>query len=116
MKPRRIRLGSWGVGRGLCEGEFASLNERTLRRLVTLMSRISESSFRRGLQHGQHFERKGIRLWITPEKLRFDISLDKSPMPCSRFPKFSATDRLQFEHGGTLQALGFVLPKGWGEP
>ncbi len=114
MKPRRIRLG-WGIGKGFREGELSHLDEFTVRKLITLMSRISESSFRRGFQHGQYFERKGIRLWIAPEKLRFNVSLDKSPMACSRFPKFSAKDRLRFEYGGTLQALGFVLPKGWGD-
>lgn len=114
MRPRRIRLG-FGVGRNFYEGEFAHLDERTKRHLVTLMARISESSFRRGLQHGEYFTRKNVKLWIDPTRLRFDRSLDLSPMPCTKGPKMTAIDRLQCEHGSTLLALGFVLPKGWGE-
>lgn len=112
MKPLKF---THGIAKGFREGEFANLDECTKRKLVALMSRISEASFRRGLQHGEYFTRKNVKLWIDPTSLRFDRSLDSSPMACSRFPKFSATDRLQFEYGGKLQALGFVLPKGWGE-
>jgi hypothetical protein len=40
------------VAYGLKCGEFDNLSERDKRRLVKLMARISEASYRRGFQHG----------------------------------------------------------------
>jgi hypothetical protein len=104
MAPIRFTI---GVARGLREGEFADINPACRKKLMALISRISESSFRRGLQHGEYFTLKGRKLWIKTADLRFDVSLDKSPAADDRGFKPSALERLRYEYGGTLQALGF---------
>ena len=43
---------TWSVAAGCKLGEFANLPPATQRKLIRLMARISEKSFRRGFQHG----------------------------------------------------------------
>ena len=98
-------FGSHSVAYGLKDLEFSKLPELTKKRLLRLMARISENSFRRGLQHG-----KVIRhpLVIEPAKFRFDVSLDKSPS-AHGFHTVTAIDRLFTEYG-VLSSIGFQRP------
>jgi len=92
----------------LHEDEFRDIDATTKKKLLRLMARISESSYRRGFQHG------GLK-WRTvdPVHLRFEISLDKSPLTdvvgkdgkwvCSND---KSIDRLEIEFG-ELCVLGF---------
>lgn len=55
-------------------GEFDDLSKSTKKKLIKLMARISEKSYRRGFQHGGLEGRT-----IDPVKFRFDIDLKYSP-------------------------------------
>jgi hypothetical protein len=96
-----------GVARGLREWDFADLPPIRRKKLLNLMARISEASFRRGLQHGEYFTLKGRKLWVSTSKLRFDLSLDNSPCADDKGFKPTSLERLNFEYGSTLSALGF---------
>lgn len=93
------------VAFGLKEGEFASLPEPTRNKLVRLMSRISEASFRRGFQHGCVQTKKGA-VKGDPSVLRFGRSLDKSPWAETASGGLSAKERLFCEYD-VLDDIGF---------
>jgi hypothetical protein len=59
---------------GLKFGEFRQLPMPIKKKLVRLMARIAEKSYRRGFQHGTLG-----RHTIDPEEFRSRRSLDKSP-------------------------------------
>lgn len=96
-----------GVAKGLHEGEFADLTPACRQKLLTLMARISESSFRRGLQHGIYFTEKGIPLRTDPWTFRYKATLGKSPCIDSKGRTPTALERLDMEHGFALLSLGF---------
>jgi hypothetical protein len=94
---------STSVAYGLKEDAFAHLSERDRKRLVRLMARISEKSYRRGVQHGAL-----LTGGISKDKIakwRFDASLDSSPWVGSPMIQKS-TERL-FMEAGVLRELGF---------
>ena len=95
-----------GVARGLHESEFADLPPSQRMNLLTLMARISESSFRRGLQHGLYFAEKQIPLRTDPWTFRYRATLDKSPCIDSKGWTPTALERLNMEHGHELLMLG----------
>ena len=64
------------IAYGLHEDEFDGLPTSTKRKLVRLMARIAEQSYRRGFQHGAVLENKA---WMDPLELRYRQSLDESP-------------------------------------
>jgi len=80
------------VAGGLKYREFGSLDTRTKKKLIKLMARISESSYRRGFQHGT----LGIHI-IDPVTLRFDRSLDKSPYTDTK-GGHTSKERLEMEY------------------
>lgn len=96
------------VARGLHEWEFAALPSSQKMKLLTLMARISESSFRRGLQHGLHFAEKQIPLRTDPWTFRYRATLDKSPCIDAKGWTPTALERLNIEHGQELLMLGMV--------
>jgi hypothetical protein len=96
-----------GIARGLHEWEFSELPASQRMKLLTLMARISESSFRRGLQHGLYFAEKQIPLRTDPWTFRYRATLDKSPCIDSKGWTPTALERLCIEHRGALLALGF---------
>jgi len=96
-----------GVARGLYEWEFSELPSSQRMKLLTLMARISESSFRRGLQHGLYFAEKQIPLRTDPWTFRYRATLDKSPCINAKGWTPTALERLCIEHSGALLALGF---------
>lgn len=89
------------VAYGLNSGDFDLLSPAARKKLVRLMSRISEASYRRGFQHGtlgQHT--------IDPHKLRYEGSIDQSPLTDRPRAVLSAEDRLFAEYG-ELYEVGF---------
>lgn len=98
-----------GIGKGLRYDEFAKLPEITQRKLLKLLARVSESSFRRGLQHGNHFAKTGKPMWISPTDLRFGgrFGLDKSPWVDTKGGGTPSLERLWLEYGD-LYELGFA--------
>jgi hypothetical protein len=95
-----------GVARGLYEWEFSELPSSQRMNLLTLMARISESSFRRGLQHGLYFAEKQIPLRTDPWTFRYRATLDKSPCINAKGWTPTALERLNIEHGHELLMLG----------
>lgn len=101
------------VTHGLHEGEFDVLTEIQKRRLVRLLARVAETSYRRGFQQGHQVASGGRSLAIDPYTLRFARSLDKSPCPDTGSPTFSALDRL-FLECRELEEIGLSRPGGAG--
>jgi hypothetical protein len=91
------------VAYGLKEGEFEDLSPSAKRKLVRLMARIGEQSYRRGFQHGATFSDKAC---IDPADLRFRRSLDKSLYTDSPNGGGTSIERL-FMECGVLSMLGF---------
>ena len=97
------------VGYPLRMDEFSHIDKLTQKKLLRVMARISESSFRRGYQHGGLESRTA-----DPNHLRYDVSLDKSPYTHVVgesgkwvFTNFTSIGRLSIQHGSILEGLGF---------
>lgn len=91
-------------------GEFSHIDDATQEKLLKLMARISEKSYRRGYQHGGLEKRV-----VSPEHLRFNVSLDLSPYTdvVDKNGEWACTnhlsmDRLKMEYC-VLNDLGFSL-------
>ena len=89
------------IAQGFKPHEFSDLDTDVKNKLIKLMARISEKSYRRGLQHGS----LGIAI-VDPAELRFNVSPDYSPFTDSVGKngewvndKQSAIDRLKMEYG-----------------
>jgi hypothetical protein len=96
------------VAHGLKYGEFQELPKQTKKKLVRLMARVAEQSYRRGFQQGR--EMPWGRHSVNPADFRFKRSLDKSPYTDTRGRGgHSAIDRLFMECGGLLE-IGFSDP------
>lgn len=88
--------------------EFSDLPPAQRRKILRLMAQACEATYRRGLQHGDYFARKGIKYRITPLDLRFGpYPLSRAPWP-NGGPGTSSLERLEMECGGGLCALGFL--------
>ncbi len=97
----------FSIAHGLKENEFYSLDDDVKQKLIKLMARISEKSYRRGLQHGSF----GIAV-VDPAHLRFNISPEYSPLTDIADKegnwvnnKESSIDRLKMEYG-VLRDIG----------
>ena len=98
---------------GVCDGfvhrEFDGLDAGLKRKMLTLMARISEKSYRRGFQQGHECERTVIvdlLDWRFPESQE-DCRYDVCPSPfgdCST----TAIDRL-FMEVQTLREIGLTV-------
>jgi hypothetical protein len=92
---------------------FAGLPAVVQRRLLKLMARISEKSYRRGLHHGlcEHAKECGLTE-ADASYLRHEVSIDRSPwfgyegMKHSFGRGTSAIERLDMEYGSNLASLG----------
>ena len=98
------------IARGFKPYEFSDLDDDVKKKLIKLMSRISEKSYRRGLQHGS----LGIAI-VDPAYLRFNVSPDYSPFTDVigkngkwMNDKQSAIDRLKMEYG-VLRDIGLSV-------
>jgi hypothetical protein len=100
-------FGQTSVALGLKFGAFSHLSEKDRKRLVKLMARIAEKSYRRGVQHGavlsgDPMSRDELYDW------RYRPSLDLSPWADSPMTQTSIS-RLFAEHM-VLRNLGFKEP------
>jgi hypothetical protein len=100
---------SYSIAAGLRFGQFDHLSARDKSKLIRLMARIAEKSYRRGYQHGRLPLITGE--WnIDPVVLRFDRSLDKSPYTDSPYMRHTSIERL-FMECGELHSIGFQEPE-----
>ena len=91
------------IAYGLKLGEFENLDKEVKRKLLKLMSRISERSYRRGFQHGKEIKGKTVDPFI----FRYKTSLKDSPYTDTFFEDgkwanksgHSSLDRLRLENG-----------------
>lgn len=101
-----------GIAKGLHEGEFADLTPACREKLLTLMARLCESSYRRGLQQGWWARDTNQNFRIKPDDLRWG----REPLDSARMPlcgtKMSSLERLQCQHGFGLQVLGLYIDEG----
>ena len=95
------------IAQGFKPHEFSDLDTDVKNKLIKLMARISEKSYRRGLQHGSF----GIAV-VDPAHLRFNISPEYSPLSDITDKdgnwvnnKESSIDRLKMEYG-VLRDIG----------
>lgn len=91
------------VAHGLAPDIFAALPLPQRRRLVRLLARVSEASFRRGYQHGVEC---GPQRRIEPHTLRFERSLDRAPWPDNPRHAAPVQDEL-FTQYPVLRELGW---------
>jgi hypothetical protein len=95
------------IHRGFYKKEFADLDPAIRKRLLRLMARISESSYRRGFQQGVSAVTTGRRVKIRDlAHWRLVTPLDKSVAPHDERTTTSF-ERLAFKHTCELAELGF---------
>ena len=106
---------SHGVCKGLpfLDGELMRSSDALRNRIVKVIARISEASYRRGIQHGAKFR---DNLGGDVCKFRSEISIDKAPMADVKgFPEMpgaeTATDRLDIEYGYSLSDWGLSVER-----
>ena len=74
QKTKETPFDSTSVAYPLALDEFSEIDPSTKKKLLRLMARISEASFRRGFHHGK------LETTIAyPFHFRYRVSLDKSP-------------------------------------
>ena len=103
------------VASGLHRFQFAHLSKGDKKKLVRLMARISECSFRRGFQHGVELSQRCMV--VDPAHLRFFVSLARSPYTHAFTEKgkwvstsgYSSKERLLMEYGVLLDLFGHGL-------
>lgn len=107
------------IGEGWQIGEFSpiwqKLTKRERQKLIKVIARISEASYRRGAQQllcfkvNDSFLDGKIKQEIMYGKLRFLVTLDKSPCHDGTMTEISSRERLEMNYGSTLRALGFLI-------
>ena len=107
MSEKFEHFTEFSIANGLEPNEFYFLDDDIKQKLIKLMARISEKSYRRGLQHGS----LGIAI-VDPAELRFNVSPDYSPFTDVVDKdgnwvnnKESSIDRLKMEYG-VLRDIG----------
>ena len=107
MSEKFEHFTKFSIADGLEPNEFYFLDDDIKQKLIKLMARISEKSYRRGLQHGSF----GIAV-VDPAHLRFNISPEYSPFTDITDKegnwvnnKESSIDRLKMEYG-VLRDIG----------
>ena len=107
MSEKFEHFTEFSIANGLEPNEFYFLDDDIKQKLIKLMARISEKSYRRGLQHGSF----GIAV-VDPAHLRFNISPEYSPLTDIVDKdgnwvnnKESSIDRLKMEYG-VLRDIG----------
>ena len=94
---------STSIAYGLKEDAFEHLSDRDKKRLVRLMARLAEKSYRRGVQHGAVLA-KGMSE-DAMVKWRFERNLDTSPWVDS--PTVQKSIERLFMESGVLREIGF---------
>ena len=94
------------------------LTEREQNSLLRFMARLSEASYRRGLQQGKTFADAGA-FTADPYVVRYERSLDASPWgENARHSPWTAQDRLWMEYRASLIDVGLreIAPCSTGKP
>ncbi len=91
----------------LKEDQFSHLSARDQRAISTLLARISESSFRRGFQHGRELDPARDRKSVYDFRFRQDLNNATS---IDGFAKMTANERLDCRYGNRLDSVGIILP------
>ena len=94
------------IALGLKEADFEALSTATKKKLIRLMSRVSEYSYRRGFQHGCIQPKRNSVKKMDPVTLRFMRSLDRSPDAVTGSRGMSSKERLFVNYRGPLYRLG----------
>lgn len=96
-----------GIGEGFHEWELFHLQENDKRKILIIIARTAEATYRRGIQHGNWAASTNQKFKIHPDNLRFGTEpLDSARMPlCGT--RMSSLKRLSIQHGSALAALGF---------
>ena len=93
------------VAFGFSHSEFLHLSEADKARIILLLARISEQSFRRGFQQGCYMQQNNM-VTVDPGRWRTVAPVDDSPDPDSKPGNFiSIKDRL-YEQYPVLKDLG----------
>lgn len=102
------------IAYGMKASDLQHIDKQTKKKLVRLMARLAERSYRRGFQQGYECDRPVADL----VKFRFFTSLDRSPWPDNVDEKGkwhktpdTAIERLLMENG-VLQELGLCYHDG----
>ena len=85
--------------------DFLQFSDDDKEKIVRLLARISEQSFRRGFQQGCHMQARG-KVAIKPEVWRFDAPVDDSQDPESPHGRSSTIRDRLFENYPVLSDLG----------
>ena len=105
------------IHRGFKDGEFATLPAEVRTRLIRLMARVSEASYRRGFQQGSHLQETGV-LKHNVYDFRYKNPLSNSPEgtngKTAGYCK-SSVDRLLLEYRSQLSRVGLLDPNTAGE-
>lgn len=128
--PKRCYRRPWSgfncnIAKGIKDGEFYNLPEKTIIKLLKIISRISEMSYRRGAQQGATFANncftkkdyiKSIKAQTMLNRIlrgdfRFDYSLDDSPFHCAINIEANcggefAKERMEMEYFSELLRVG----------
>ena len=88
---------SKSVAYGLSNGEFVGMDKKKVRKLRKLMARISEASYRRGLQHGEYLTQNDA-LVVDTSDFRFYRSLANSPFADQKNAGYTSIARFDMEN------------------
>lgn len=84
---------------------FSHLSNEDKEKIICLLSRVSEQSFRRGFQHGCYMQEKGT-VKVRPDVWRFDAPFDDSPDPDSLHGRSVSIRQRLFDNYSVLADLG----------
>ena len=101
---RRESLEYYNLGKGFFDREFDHLDDKTAHKLIVLMARISEKSYRRGFQQGYEGTHP---VTVNVADWRFDRSPDKCPSPHG-YGTDTAIERLLIENYRLLSAVALA--------
>lgn len=73
------------------------------------IARVSEASYRRGLQHGHVFEREGI-FTVDPGDWRYARTLDDAPFGEWNKKHMTSLEPIDCEYGTSLRDAGLTVP------
>ena len=88
------------------EKDLDHLNEADKEKILNLISRISEKSFRRGFQHGYHYYEYNKNAKKQIFDFRFTKDLGRSFWIKTNENKQSSIERLFMEYGPCLENIG----------
>lgn len=89
--------------------DLYGMDNKSKSALLKLLARVSEASYRRGLQQGRVFEAAGA-FKVDPGTWRYERSLDSSPWGEANKKCMTAIEGLDCEYGASLRDVGLTVP------